>query len=66
MAINLEDHIVEVEGKKYVPFEIAQAAVAVAYNDNKLDEAMSLIKKALDDVNKSVNEALKDDTEEND
>ena len=60
MAIKIEDHIVDIEGKQYVPLEIAQAAIAVAYNDNKLDEAMNLIKQSVDEINKSVNDALKD------
>jgi len=64
--INLNDHVVVRQDIEYVPLKIAQAAVAEAYNDNKLDEAMSLIKKALEDVNNSVHEALKEDTEEND
>ena len=59
--INLNDHIVEFENVQYVPLKIAQAAVAEAYNDNKLDEAMSLVRSAINDINKSVNDALKDD-----
>ncbi len=59
--IKLEDHIVEVDGKEYVPVDIAKAAIAVAYNDSKLDEAMNLIKESVQDINNSVNDALKDD-----
>ena len=59
--INLQDHIIEIEGKKFVPLEIAEAAIAVSYNDTKLDDAMNMIKQAVKDMNDSVNEALKDD-----
>lgn len=59
--INLKDYIVEIGEEEYVPLKIAQAAVAEAYNDNKLDEAMSMIRKAVSEMNQSVNEALKDD-----
>ena len=59
--INLNDHTVEFDNVQYVPLKIAQAAVAEAYSDNKLDEAMSLVRSAINDINKSVNDALKDD-----
>ncbi len=59
--IKLEDHIVEVDGTEYVPIDIAKAAIAVAYNDNKLDEAMNLIRQSIEEMNNSVNTALKDD-----
>ena len=45
--INLNDYIEEFGNEEYVPLKIAQAAVAEAYNDTKLDDAMNLIKKAL-------------------
>jgi hypothetical protein len=59
--INLKDHIVEVGDEEYVPLKVAQAAVAEAYNDTRLDDAMDLIKNALSDMNNSVNDALKND-----
>ena len=59
--IKLEEHIVEIDGTEYVPVDIAKAAVAVAYNDNKLDEAMNMIKQSVNEINNSVNQALKDD-----
>lgn len=62
--IKLEDHIVEIDGEKYVPLNIAQAAVAESYSQNKLDEAIDMIKKALDDVDTSVNQALIDDDQD--
>ena len=59
--INLNEHIVEIEGKEYVPLTIAQAAVAETCNDTKFDDAMDMIKKAVSEMNQSVNDALKDD-----
>ena len=59
--IKLEEHIVEIEGTEYIPVDIARAAIAVAYNDNKLDEAMNMIKQSVEEINNSVNQALKDD-----
>jgi hypothetical protein len=59
--IKLEEHIVEIEGTEYIPVDIARAAIAAAYNDNKLDEAMSMIKQSVEEINNSVNQALKDD-----
>ena len=59
--INLNEHIVEIDGKEYVPLTIAQAAVAETYNDTKFDDAMDMIKKAVSEMNQSVNDALKDD-----
>lgn len=59
--INLNDHVVVRQDIEYVPLKIAQAAVAEAYSNNQLDEALSLIKKAVKDMNDSVNDALKDD-----
>ena len=59
--INLNDHVVEIDGKEYVPLTVAQAAVAETYNDTKFDDAMEMIKKAVNEMNSSVNDALKDD-----
>ena len=59
--IKVEDHVVEIDGTKYVPLEIAQAAIAVAYNDNELDEAMDMIKQSVEDINNSIKDVLKDD-----
>ena len=59
--INLNDHVVVRQGIEYVPLEVASAAVAEAYDSNKLDSAMNMIKQAMNDVNTSVNDALKDD-----
>lgn len=59
--IKLEDHIVEIDGIKYVPLKMAEAAVAEALNSDKLDNAMDLIQKSIKDMNESLNDALKDD-----
>tara|TARA_B100002019_G_C20992037_1_gene461030 strand:+ start:116 stop:298 length:183 start_codon:yes stop_codon:yes gene_type:complete len=59
--INLEEHIIEIEGKKYVPLDIAQTAQTEGFNTSQLDEAMKLIKTSIKDINKSVNDSLKDD-----
>ena len=59
--INLNDYIEQFGDEEYVPLKIAQQAVAEAYSDNKLEEAMELIKKSVNEMNSSVNDALKDD-----
>jgi len=59
--INLEEHVVVRQDIEYVPLDIAKAAIAEAYSSNKIDDAMEMIKEALNDVNNSVNEALEDD-----
>ena len=62
--INLDDHIIEIDGEKYVPFNVAQAAVAETYSQNKLDEAIELINKAMTDLSETVNDALEDDDQD--
>ena len=59
--INLEEHIIEIEGIKYVPLHIAQTAQSEGFNTSQIDEAMKLIKTSIKDINKSVNDSLKDD-----
>ena len=59
--IKLEEHIVKIDGTEYVPVDIARAAIAAAYNDNKLDEAVNMIRDSVEKMNKSVNDVLKDD-----
>ena len=59
--IDLEEHIVEIEGVKYVTLEVAQAAIFKALSENKLDEAMNSIQNAIRDMDDSINEVLKDD-----
>jgi len=59
--INLKEHVVVKEGIEYVPLTIAEAAVAAAFNSNKIDEAVDLIQQSLKDMNDSLNDALIDD-----
>ena len=59
--INLEEHIVEIEGVKYVTLEIAQAAILNLLSENKLDEAVSGIQEAIRDMDNSLKNALNDD-----
>ena len=59
--INLEDHVIEIDGKKYIPLELAQAAQAEGLDTSSLDSALDMIRQAMNDVNESVNDALKDD-----
>lgn len=59
--IKLEDYVVVRQDIEYVPLDVAKAAVAEAYNDKKLDDVMKLIKKASDDLNNSMKDALSDD-----
>jgi len=59
--INLEEHVVVRQDIEYVPLDIAKAAIAEAYSSNKIDDAMEMIKKAVNEMNESVNEAFKND-----
>jgi ABC-type uncharacterized transport system substrate-binding protein len=59
--INLEEHIVEIEGVKYVTLEIAQAAILNLLSENKLDEAVNGIQEAIRDMDNSLKNALNDD-----
>jgi len=51
----LEDHIVEIEGKQYVPYEIAQI---VMYEStlSELEKAQVLIKDAFKDLNNTLSD----------
>lgn len=49
----LENHIVEIEGKKYVPYEIAQLAVLEGMS-KELTNAKSMIQDAFHDLNKAL------------
>ena len=59
--INLDEHVVVRQDIEYVPLDIAKAAIAEAYSSNKIDDAMEMIKKAVNEMNESVNEAFKND-----
>ena len=57
--IKLEEHIVLVEDKKYIPLDIAKAAVAEAYNTPRLDSALDELGKVMDNINNSINDSFK-------
>jgi len=59
--IKLEDFVIEVDGVKYVPLDLAQAAQIEGAGTKRLDDAMSNLNKAIDGINNSINDALKDD-----
>jgi len=60
--INIEDHIVEIEGKEYVPADIAIEAVIQAVNAEKnLVSALSEFKSALKDLNDDFKDVDLDD-----
>ena len=59
--INLEEHIVEIDGVKYVTLEIAQAAVAANINQSKLDDAMIMIQNSINQINDGINSITEDD-----
>ena len=59
--INLEEYIVEIEGVKYVTLEIAEAAVAANINQSKLDDAMIMIQKSINQINDEINSITEDD-----
>lgn len=47
---NLEDHVVEINGEKYVPLDAALQALAAVADYEKLDEASDKITEALKDI----------------
>jgi hypothetical protein len=59
--INLEEHVVEIEGVKYVTLEIAEAAIAANINQSKLDDAMILIQNSINQINDGINSMTEDD-----
>ena len=59
--INLRDHVVVIGDEEFIPLKIAQAAVAESYSDTKLDDAMDMIKRAVEDMNNTVKDVLKND-----
>lgn len=56
--INLEDHVVEFEGKKYIPVDIVNRYVAQQYG-SKMDEAIEALNNAMGDINDSLLDAVK-------
>lgn len=59
--INLEEHVVEIEGVKYVTLEIAEAAIAANINQSKLDDAMIMIQNSINQINDGINSITEDD-----
>ena len=57
---NLNDHIKEIDGIKYVPLDLAQKAIAEVYQyekyQDKLSNAMAEFKTAMNDINSITNE----------
>jgi len=57
--VNLEDHIVVIEGKKYVPYELAVEAYTQKHeyeeNQAKFDAAMKLIETSVQDLSQALN-----------
>ena len=49
----LEDHVVEIEGKKYVPYDIAQIALYEGMV-SELTNAKSMIQDAFKDLNNAL------------
>lgn len=49
----LEDHIVEIEGEKYVPYSIAQTAVLESMS-KELTNAKSMIQDAFNELNNAL------------
>ena len=59
--IKLEEYIVEIDGKKYILYDNVVNMLNEAYNTSKLDNAFDNLNKAINDINNSINETLKDD-----
>lgn len=60
--INLSKHIVEIDGKKYVPYEIAvEATTAVQADADKIDKAMQDLHTNLMSISGIINTPIEDD-----
>lgn len=66
--INLKDHIIDVEGAKWVPLEIAEKAIKEATEKARylnsikaIDDAIGDIKTSMEEFNASVKNLDKDD-----
>ena len=56
--INLQDHVVEFEGKKYIPVDIVNKYIAEQYG-NKMDDAINALNDAMGSINDSLLDAVK-------
>ena len=59
--IKLDEFIVEVDGIKYVPLDIAEAAVAASVSESKLDDAMQMIKNSVKEINDGLDSIVDND-----
>jgi len=60
--INLSNHIVEIDGKNYVPYEIAvEAVTAVQADADKVDKAMQDLHANLTQIQGLINTPIEDD-----
>ena len=59
--IKLDDFVIEIDGKKYVPLEVAQTAQSEGIDVASIDDAINLITNSVNEINKSVNDSLKND-----
>jgi len=62
--INLSEHIIVIDGKQYVPFDIAQKAYNEVYdyekNSKKFDTAMKMIEDSIKGVSDALNIEIDD------
>lgn len=56
--INLQEHVVEFEGKKYIPVDIVNRYVAQQYG-KKMDDAIGALDDAMGKINDSLLDAVK-------
>jgi len=59
--IKLDDFVIEIDGKKYVPLEVAQTAQSEGIDVASIDDAINLITNSVNEINKSVNDSLNND-----
>ena len=60
MAIKLEEHIKNINGVDYIPFEIVQRYIAENYT-KQFDELSQLMDKAFKDYDKGIKDILEND-----
>jgi hypothetical protein len=62
--IKLDDHVVEIDGVKYIPYEIAAKAYSEIYdyekNQTKFDSAMKLIENSIRGISGVMDNTTKD------
>jgi len=59
VKLDLKKHVVEIEGQKYIPYEIAEKAYQQIFdydtNQKKLDGALALIQASVKSMNETLN-----------